>query len=404
MTVEVRPCADQPEFDRAFMQIGQYFGMERDGEPNVRFVRLAPIERMLAAWDGDAIVGGCGTLPFRLSVPGGEVACAGTTVVGVSPTHRRRGVLRAMMRAHLDDARERGEPVAALWASEEGIYGRFGYGRTGFAGSIEVPREHVQFDAPIEPRGQTRLVDADEALETFPPVWDELSRRRSGMILRTREWWEDRTLSDPAGLRFGGGPKRFALLEQDGAPAGYAIYRHEFGYEGGSSSSKLHVIEAVAAEADATAAVWRFLLDIDWTATITASLLPPDHALFFLLRQPRRMRYRMGDGLWVRLLDVGAALGARTYAGDAELVLDVRDELCPWNAGRWRLGGGTAEQTEAAADVSLDVASLGAAYLGGVSLSHLAQGGWVEEHRPGALARADTLLGHPLHPWCHEIF
>jgi predicted acetyltransferase len=404
LSIEVRRCADQGEYDRAFMQIGQYFGLEPDGEPNVRFARLLPVERMLAAWDGDEIVGGCGALPIRLSVPGGHVAGTGTTVVGVTPTHRRRGVLRAMMRAHLDDARERGDPVVALWASEEGIYGRFGFGRTGFAGSIAMPREHAHFDAPLEPRGRLRLVEPEEALEAFPPLWEALAERRPGMILRPLEWWEDRTLSDPAGHREGAGPKRFVLLEHDGVRAGYAIYRHQLGFEGGSSASKLVVVEAVAAEPAAMAAVWRFLLDVDWTAEITASLLPPDHPLFFLLAQPRRMRYRMGDGLWLRLLDVPAALAARSYPEDGELVLEVRDELCPWNAGRWRLAGGAAEPTGAAADVALDVSALGAAYLGGVSFSLLAQGGWADELVPGALARADGIFRHDLHPWCPEIF
>ncbi len=246
-----------------------------------------------------------------------------------------------------------------------------------------IPREHSAFDAPLEPRGQLRLVEAGEALEAFPPLWNELARRRPGMILRSSEWWEDRTISDPAGHRDGAGPKRFALVEQDGEPAGYAIYRHHFGYEGGSSTSKLVVVEAVAAEPDAMAAVWRFLLDVDWTAKITTSLLPPDHPLFVLLSQPRRMRYRMGDGLWVRLVDVRTALAARTYADDGELVLEVRDELCPWNAGGWCVAAGTVEPTDARADLSLDVSALGAAYLGGTSMSLLAQGRWVEERSRG---------------------
>ena len=405
MTVEVRPCADRAEFQGAFMQIGQYFGMEPEGSDSaVRFERVLPIERMLAAWDGDTIVGGTGTMPFRLSVPGGSVACSGTTVVGVAPTHRRRGILSSMMRRHLAEAHERGEPIAALWASEESIYGRFGYGRASFAGDFALPREHVAFNAPVEPRGRMRLVEREEAVEAFPRVYDEVARRRPGMIHRSREWWEDRTLSDPTAQRYGAGPKRFALLVQDGEPAGYAIYRHQFGYEAGSSSSKLVVVEAFAAEAEATAAVWRYLLDIDWTATITCSSVPPDHPLFFLLAQPRRMRYRMGDGLWVRLVDVGEALAARTYPGDGEVVLDVRDELCPWNAHRWRVSGGGAEPTDASPDVSLDAGTLGALYLGGVSVAALAQGGWVEERTPGATERCEALFRHGLHPWCPESF
>lgn len=404
MSIEVRPCGDVAEFERAFMSIGQYFGMESAGAVAERFTRVLPVERMLAAWDGDTIVGGAGSLPIRVSVPGGSVACSGTTVVGVAPTHRRRGVLRSMMHAHLHDAHERGEPVAALWASEEGIYGRFGYGRASFAGEIAVPREYVAFAAPVEPRGRMRLVEPAEALEAFPPLWDELAVRRPGMILRSPTWWADRTIADPAERREGAGPKRFALLEDGGRPIGYAIYRHRFGYEDGSATSELRVVEAVAAEPDAIAGVWRFLLDVDWTATINAGFLPPDHPLFFLLVQPRRMRYRMGDGLWVRLLDVGAALAARTF-GDGEVVLELRDELCPWNAGRWRVGGGgEAAPTDAAADLALDVSALGAAYLGGMSLATLAQGGHVEELTRGAIDRTDVLFRHGLHPWCPEIF
>jgi predicted acetyltransferase len=221
------------------------------------------------------------------------------------------------------------------------------------------------------------------------------------MILRTREWWEDRTIADPPDRRWGAGPKRHALLERDGEAAGYATYRHRFGFDDGSSTASVDVVEAIGVDAEAIASVWRFLLDIDWTATIQASLVPPDDALFALLRQPRRMKYRMGDGLWVRPVDVGAALAARTYAEDGDVVLEVRDPLCPWNEGRWSLGG---ERTDAAADLALDVSILGAAYLGGMRFASLAQGGHIEELTPGAIDRADGIFRHPLHPWCPEIF
>jgi predicted acetyltransferase len=405
MSTVVRRCADRAEVERAMMAIGQYFGMEAvDAEMRTRFERLMPVDRMHAAWDGDEIVGGTGALPFELSVPGATIHCSGTTIVGVAPTHRRRGVLRSMMLAQLEDVHARGVPVAALWASEEGIYGRFGYGRASFAGEIEVPRDHAAFNAPVEPRGSVRLVDTAEALERFPPVWNALARARPGMVMRSREWWEDRTLGDAADRRDGAGPKRLALLELHGAPAGYAIYRHKMAWEGGSSAGKVMVVEAIAAEAAAAAAVWRYLLDVDWVATISSSVVPPDHPLFFLLAQPRRMRYRMGDGLWIRLVDVGAALAGRTYPEDGDVVLDVRDELCPWNERRWRLAGGVAEPTHASADVALDVSTLGATYLGGMSLAKLAQGGHVEEREAGAIERADGIFRHGLHPWCPEIF
>ncbi len=386
------------------MSIAQYFGNEPDPERAERFSRLLPVERMHAAWEDGLVVGGAGAFPFKLSVPGGALQCAGTTVVGVAPTHRRRGVLRSMMRAHLDDAHERGEPLAALWASEESIYGRFGYGIAGFAGEVEIPKEYVGFVEPRERTGRLRLVERDEALEAFPPLWEALGRTRPGLFTRSRDWWELRTLNDPPERRDGAGPKRLALLECDGAPAAYAIYRHKMDWEAGVSKGKVVVIEAVGVDPEAVAEIWRFLLDIDWVATITSWLVPPDHPLFFILAHPRRMRYRSGDGLWVRLLDVGAALSGRTYPQDGEVVFEVRDTFCEWNEGRWRLADGAAERTDAEADLALDVTSLGAAYLGGVGFAQLAQGGRVEELKPGAIERADGIFRHGLHPWCPEIF
>ncbi len=400
MSVEIRRCADVGELERAVLVIGQYFGAEPGGELAERFGRLLGPERMHAAFDGELVVGGAGAFPFSLSVPGGSVACAGTTVVGVSPTHRRRGVMRGMMRAHLDDAHERGDPVAALWASEETIYGRFGYGRASFAGEVAVPREHAAFATPLEREGTVRLVDVAEALDVLPPLWDALARDRPGVFSRSRDWWEHRALIDPPERRHGAGPKRIVVLDLGGAPAGYAIYRHRMEWGSGLPAGQIVVTEAIAAGTRASAELWRYLLDVDWASTITASLLPPDHPLVFLLAEPRRMRYRMGDGLWVRLVDVGAALAARTYADDADVVFEVRDAFCPWNEGRWSRAG----RTTARADLALDVATLGSAYLGGVGFAALAQGGLVEELTPGATERADGAFRHGRHPWCPEIF
>jgi predicted acetyltransferase len=309
-------------------------------------------------------------------------------------------VLRAMMRAHLDEAHERGDPIAALWASEETIYGRFGYGRAAFAGEVAVPRAHSTFAAPLERRGSLRFVDVDEALDVLPSLWDGLARGRPGVFSRTRDWWQHRILIDSPERRHGAGPKRIVVLDLDGAPAGYAIYRHRMEWGAGLPAGQLVVSEAIGDGARATAELWRFLLDVDWATTVSASLLPPDHALQHLLVEPRHMQYRQGDGIWVRLIDVGAALEARTYADDADVVLDVRDAFCPWNEGRWSRAGRTA----APADLALDVATLGAAYLGGVGFAALAQGGLVEELTPAALDRADATFRHGLHPWCPEIF
>jgi predicted acetyltransferase len=404
MSFTARPCADLGEYGLAILGVGQYFGMELDAEADARFTRVLPIDRMHAAFEGTEIVGGAGAFPFELSTPGGSVRTAGVTVVGTYPTHRRRGVLRALMRAQIDDVHERDEPLAALWASAETIYGRFGYGIAGFCGSVDVATEHTGFAAPDRREGRLRLVEQGEALQLFPRVWEAVRRRTPGMIRRSRAWWETRILRDRGG-EGGAGPKRLVVYERAGRPEGYAIYRHRQELQDdGVSIGEIKILEAIAHDGVPTEEVWRYLLSIDWTSRFTARLLPPDHALFFLLATPRRLRYRMSDGLWVRLVDVGAALSARRYASDGAVVVDVADPFCPWNEGRWRVADGAAKRTRAAAQLRCDVTALGSVYLGGVTFSQLVRAGRVEELRRGAATRADAMFAAERHPWCPEIF
>lgn len=399
---EVRPSRDLEEFGRAIFGIGQYFGAPPDEERLQRFSKVLELERMLAALEDGQVVGGAGAFTFDFSVPGVTLPCAGVTVVGVAPTHRRRGALRALMDTQLRDVHERGEPIAALWASEETIYGRFGYGIASWAGDVKIAREWGAFARPLERRGQMRFVTPEQALELFPPVWEALRRERPGVFSRTRDWWELRPLRLPDEEK--ANPKRFVALDLDGETQAYAVYRRHPGFEDGVSNARVEVIEAVGATPQATAELWRFLLDIDWTSTFEASLLPPDHPLFLLLAHPRRARYRMGDALWVRLVDVGPALSGRAYSGDGSIVFDVRDAVCPWNEGRWKLEGGSAVRTDADADLALKVDALGSAYLGGVSFDRLRGALRLEELVDGAVERADALFGWRPLPWCPEIF
>ena len=399
---DVRPCRDRDELARAFNGIGQYFGRFPSEEMLDRWTRIIEMERMHAAFDGDAIIGGAGAYTYDFSIPGGSLPCGGVTVVGVYPTHRRRGVLRQMMDAQLRDIHERGEPIAVLWASEETIYGRFGYGLAAWCGEVKIPREWSRFAQPLERRGQLRLVTADEAKDLFPPVWEELRRQRPGVFARTPAWWEVRSLRLPPEEE--SSPKRFVVLELDGAVAGYAIYKTHLTFQGAVSTGRTEVIEAIATSPQAAAELWRYLLDIDWSATIECSLLPPDHPLFLLLANPRRLFYTAGDSLWVRLVDVGAALSGRKYAGEGRIVFDVRDDVCPWNEGRWALENGQAARTEEAADLALDVNVLGSAYLGAVSFAELRAALRVDELQPGAVERADGLFAWRPLPWCPEIF
>ena len=404
MSFDVRTVKDLDEFSSAVFAIGQYFGMTPTQERMQRFLDQITAERMHAAWSDGAIVGGAGAFKFNLSVPGGDAPTAGVSVVGVYPTHRRRGVLRSLMRAQLDDAHERGEPLAALWASEETIYGRFGYGLAAFAGEIRLAHEYTSFAQQFDPAGTIRFLEADEAGDVVAPVYERVRQLWPGMFSRDELWWEQRVLKDPEERREGAGPKRWVAYERDGAVEAYAAYRHKFGFDDGSSTGELRVVEALAATPAAERDLWGYLLAIDWKATVRAFLLPPDHALFLLLATPRRLRYRMGDGIWVRLVDVGAALSARRYADDGSIVFDVQDDFCPWNQGRWKLEGGAATRTDDDADIALSVQSLGSAYLGGVPFGALGRTGRAEELRDGAFRRADGMFRWDRHPWCPEIF
>jgi predicted acetyltransferase len=399
---DVRPCADQDEYARAIGAIGQYFNPPPGEEFLERLVRTMPHERMHAAFEDGHIVGGAGVYPFELSVPGGSLPCAGVTAVGVHPTHRRRGVLRSMMDTQLRDVHGRGEPIAALWASEETIYSRFGYGIASWAGVLRVRHEWDAFAEPFELGGTTRFVTPEEAGELFPPIYEAARRERPGMTSRSEEWWADRHLRVPE--KEEDAPKRFVVLELDGAPQGYAIYRTHFEFEGGSSASRLALREALGVTPQATAAIWRFILDVDWMAAVEIELAPPDHPLFLLLAAPRRAQYRMGDGLWVRVVDLPAALAGRAYGQGGPLVLEVRDAVCEWNDGRWRLDGGECARTDEEPDLALDVSALGSAFLGAVSFTQLRAAMRVEELREGAVARADALFAWRPLPWCLEIF
>jgi predicted acetyltransferase len=403
LKVEIRTC-EREEVNDALAPISHFFGRKPDPKRTERFMRVLEPERMHAAWERGSIVAGAGAFSFSLTGPGGRLPAAGVSVVGVLPTHRRRGILTQLMRAQLDDVHRRGEPLACLWASEETIYGRFGYGMASLTGELDLARGFGAFRSQVA-AGSARLVELQEALELIPPIYERVATVTPGMFARSRDWWETRSLSDE---RFGlpvQGEQMRVVLEVDGRPSAYAVYQVEPSFADGSSSGIVHVVEAMGDSPAATAGIWRYLLDIDWLERVQASLLAVDHPLFVLLAEPRRMGFRIGDALWLRLADVGAALSSRSYAEDATVVLEVRDSFCPWNDGRWKLQDGKAERTTAPAELSLDVADLASVYLGGFTWTELAAGGQVEELAEGALERADALfrrLGRA--PWCPEIF
>ncbi|MDQ3672065.1 MAG: GNAT family N-acetyltransferase [Actinomycetota bacterium] len=406
MAYRVRPCRSLDELGQAAGAIGHYFGWVPTEDELERFSQALPVERMHAALDGKQIVGGAGVFPFEMTVPGGPVQCAGVTVVGVLPTHRRRGLLSRMMRAQIDDIHERGEPFAALWASEPTIYGRFGYGHASLTHEIRLPRVWAALRAGIPPReGRVGLVDADEAQKVLPRIYDRVRKETPGLLSRTKPWWEFRRLrDDPSRRPPGAGPLNRAVFEIDGRAAGYALYRIVQSEDDGHWKRNLRVIEALGVDARATLEIWRFLLEVDWTDDIQAFFLPTDHPLLHLVARVDRLDLRVGTGLWVRPVDVGATLSARRYRSDSRVTFEVRDAFCEWNHGTWTLADGVAKRSSRRPDLRLAVGALGAAYLGGFSFAELSRAGLVEEASRGGLARADALFASDRAPWCPEIF
>ena len=403
--MKARPCINADEMPAALAPIWHYFGQNPPSNDGIEhFRRVLPHERVYAGFDGEKIVAGTGAFPFDLMIPGGQAKAAGVTVTGVLPTHRRRGYLRALQRTLIDDARARGKSVAVLWATEDTIYGQFGYGMASMAAEIDVPRDRAGSFAQVSVQGDARLVPLDEAEGLVAPIYERVARVTPGMFARTPAWWQDRVLNEMEWKRRGGGFLQCAVLEIGGKPAAYALYRINSAFERGVQTGNIFVVEAVGDTPEATNAIWRFLLDIDWLARVKSHLLPLDHPLLLSLADPRRLNFLVREGLWIRPIDVGAAFSARGYATDDAIVIDVADEFCPWNAGRWRIARNGTEKTNGEPDLACDIASLGCVYLGGFTFAQLARSLRMTELRAGAITRADAMFRSDRAPWCPEIF
>ena len=367
---------------------------------------VAEIDRSMAAFDGADIVGTAAAASLRMAVPGGHVVpVAGITMVGVRPTHRRRGINTTLMGRLLEQARERGEPLSALFASESSIYGRFGYGLASFSCAIDLETDRAAFVPEYRPSGKIRLVRKAEAIPTLLEVYGRARHARPGTIdmdeRRFRYWlhphhWE----KEEAAF--------VAVHEGEDGPDAYAIYHVKHDWPGSIPQLKLTADDVQGASPQAYADIWRFLLDVDLVSRVQAWGRPPDEPLMFLLAEPRRLRLTLKDGLWLRPVDVRSALAVRGYATDGRIVLEVRDRFCGWNEGRYVLEVGRGEAvcapTDADPDVSCSVEALGAAYLGGASFRQLWRASQVSEERPGGLERADALFASDPAPWCPFIF
>jgi len=353
--------------------------------------------------DDDELVATHASFAYHaLPVPGGRARTSGLTWVGVHPGHRRRGLLRAMIDDHFTRSLARGEVLSLLFAAEPAIYGRFGYGLAAHQLRVKVPRQAALRDVPGADRIRLRLetVDAERHGAAVAAVHGSVDR--PGWTTRESRAQATAFLHDPPQHRGGAEQLRIALAERDGEPVGYALLRRKTDWQRGGPRGTVRVRELCAPDPAVARALWGLLVDLDLTSTVDVGCLAVDDPITHLLVDVRAAEADWQDNLWARLLDVPAALAARRYARDVDVVLEVRDTLLPANDGRWRLVGGPdgaqVAATDAPADLALDVRELGSAYLGGLSLAAMAAGGQVTELRSGTLGSAATAFGWPVAP------
>jgi predicted acetyltransferase len=409
VTIEVRRIRDDEL--REFVETLSAGFLERpDADKVTEEIRpLWDLDRTWAAFEDGRMCGTYRSWATELTVPGGQrLPAAAVSAVSVLPTHRRRGILRAMVEAEHEAIRQRGEAFGLLHAAEYPIYGRFGYGPGVRKAALTLDTRRTGFHTAAS--GRVELVKADaEAAAALKGVFDEWRVRQPGEIRRRDHSWEyDLALRESAwGLPW----KGFVVLHRDpaGSVDGYARYHADDKWEQRQPGITVTVDELHALSDAAYASLWRFLAEMDWAATVKAERRSPTERLPWLMTNARALDTSdMGDGMWVRLMDIARALGARTYEREGSIVLEVVDREAPGGRTRVKLdagpSGATCTETDDSADLTLDVAAISAAYLGGISLRSVAAGSGVDEHREGALAEADTLFRILDEPWSSTFF
>jgi predicted acetyltransferase len=324
MTIEIRPVPAK-DLRGWFEAVNTAFGEDVTDEQWALDQKITEPDRVLGVYDGDRVVGGGAIFTFRMTVPGGRKAdVAGVTMVGVMPTHRRQGALRGLMARQLADVRAAGEPIAALWASEGSIYQRFGYGLATLNGAMDIERDRAAFRQPVEPSGQIELRDVASARPAIKKVYDAVQAITPGFCERHPDWWDVR-LSDATFRRGGAGRLFSAVLVRDGEEVGYVLYRIKGDWLPTGPANALMIVELIGLDSAAQQELWRYVFGVDLMHNIRSRLGPADHPLLLMVAEPRRLQLRVGDGMWLRLVDVPKALRARGYSADGSIVLDITD-------------------------------------------------------------------------------
>jgi predicted acetyltransferase len=410
--VELRPIVED-ELDR-FMRTGMAaFGESLSDEAREFERRYFEFDRSLVALDGGDMVATAGAYSFDLTLPGlTSVPAAGVTWVAVLPTHRRRGILTQMLARQFDDFADCGEPVAVLTASEAAIYGRFGYGIATMNNVVEIRKAGLEMAVPSRAGGRLRMVEPDDARKVLPAVYEEYRRARPGALTRNERWWES-YFTDPEKFRDGSSIRYYVIHEnEEGEADGYVTYRvswDDWAPERPGSTVQVEAIHSADPEVDA--ALFGFLLELDLVWQLKSRNRPVPDPVRWRLNDFRRYRIlRTVDHLWVRLIDIPAALSARRYAAEGVLTIAVDDRFRPASTGTYRLEGGPDGATCAPVDgageaeVRLSVDSLGAAFLGGVTLATLDEAGRCAGDRE-AIRRADVMFAStPTSPYCDREF
>lgn len=401
--LEIRTITDD-EVDAFHDCLMATFGSDGDADPGggARTRALIAPGRAWAAFDAGTVVATAACFTLGVGIPGGALAMAGLTMVTVRPTHRRRGILRELIRLHLDDARGRGEPISGLWASEAAIYGRFGYGIAAEADALEVdtrglviaPGRYLRDDAVCE------WIDEAGARERLPAIYARAIADRPGALRRGDVWWAERGFLEAPGMTGGTSRRRYVIVQRAGEAAGYVVFRQRHRFEAGRPFGTIFITELVAVDPSAEASLWRFVAGIDLFPEVRWEHAPIDTILPWIVSDPRRVVRRRNDALWLRVDDVAATLAARRYQIDGELRFAIGDTT-------WQLvaSGGRAHctQVEAAPELHVALPALGSVVLGGVSAAQLARAGHISG-AADAVARADRLFAWPIAPWCTEQF
>ncbi|MER6950006.1 GNAT family N-acetyltransferase [Nonomuraea sp. NPDC000554] len=409
MSYPIRPVAEA-EWPAFSYVLDEAFGWTPHPAQSARFKAETEFDRTLAAFDGDVIAGVTSSFSLTMTVPGGRIPVAGVTAVSVLASHRRRGVLTELMRRQLSDVRERGESVATLYASEALIYGRFGYGRAAGELSFRISKPGSAFvrNVPSDPSLRIRVARPAEARAEFESLFERIVPMRPGRYARHADFWNN-VLADDEADQQGAGTLRSVIAEDDNGVRGYALFRIKASWDAnGVPDGELRLRELEASDPAAYALLWRSLLDRDLVSTVVAQSRPVDDPIVALLADQRQLRPSWSDELWARLVEVDRALTSRAYSAPVDVVLEVEDELCPWNARRWRLSADTSgaecKPVEDEPDVTLPVSALGSAYLGDGLLTTQLDAGLLREHTPGAVRTLSTAMSWSPKPWAGLTF